>query len=436
MRSRSLVFVRTIPFFILAISLAFAFQISFTQAQTAAFSANLQCIPPGPPSKGGKDGLPCKLNVNGTQLGICGGGICKGTSFSGLDGKMTGVGDIGGIVGQIFKGLLDKIMQPKPSGGGGGGSGAAPGTTPAGCAAYYTVTVPTSDPCARYVQPNANSILGDTSGTQNTASQALLDALGGGTQSSVNAALGGDGSFGGSDGILGQVTNQNINVLRTPGAGQQQTTPPVGGTLAGRAVSLQSGTQGNIEIRGEGATVIANARDVQANTEVAGFYGGDTFGTTEPQGIIAKMCRSRPWASAVISFIIPPSFFDSLCAWRGYQVGIPVPSQAQQAVITQQAGPARNTTQPTSTAPSVIPPEVDIWAVPAKVTLGGRTSIFWNTKGVASCNETSPDGSFNENSLSGGASTVPLSGPTTFTISCLTPDGKPVTDYVTVNLSI
>lgn len=353
---------------------------------------------------------------------------------------MTGVGDIGGIVGQIFKGLLDKIMQPKPPPSGGGGGGTPPsGTPPAGCTAYYTVTVPTSDPCARYVQPNSNSILGDTSGTQNTASQALLDALNGGTQSSVNAALGGDGSSGGnvSDGILGQVTNQNINVLRTQGAGQNQTTPPVGGTLANQAVSLQSGTQGNIEIRGEGATVIANARDVQANTEVAGFYGGDTFGTTQPQGIVAKMCQSRPWAGAVVSFIIPPSFFDSLCAWRGYQVGIPIPpSPAQQTVIIRQEGPAQNTTQPASTTSSTIPPEVDIWAVPAKVTLGGRTSIFWNTKGVVSCNETSPDGSFNENSLSGGASTVPLSGPTTFTISCLTPDGKPVTDYVTVNLAI
>ena len=383
--------------------------------------------------------ITCKVAIPGsnTVWGICMLSGCKGQTYTGLGGGSTGVGDIGGIVGQIFKGLLDKIMQPKPSSGGGGG--ASPGTTPAGCTTYYTVTVPTSDPCARYVQPTSNSLLGSTDGVQNTASQELMNALGGGTQSSVNAALGADGGTSAvnvSEQILNQVTNQNSNVLQTPGT--NQTTVPAGGTLADRAVSLQSGTQGNIEIRGGGATVIANARDVQANTEVAGFYGGDTFGTTQPQGVVAKLCQSRPWAGAIVSFVIPPSFFDSLCAWRGYQVGIPVPPPAPvtQTVIIQQQASGQGTAQSESTTVSTIPPEVDIWAVPAKVTLGGRTSIFWNTKGVASCTETSPDGSFNENSLSGGASTVPLSGPTTFTISCLTPDGKPVTDYVTVNLSI
>ncbi|MBI2025510.1 hypothetical protein HYT04_01845 [Candidatus Kaiserbacteria bacterium] len=74
--------------------------------------------------------------------------------------------------------------------------------------------------------------------------------------------------------------------------------------------------------------------------------------------------------------------------------------------------------------------------MPDKVPLGTRTSVFWNTKGVEQCSITSPDGSFNENSLSGGAATVPLSGPTTFTISCLTAAGTPVTDYVTVQLAI
>ena len=381
-----------------------------------------------------------------TVTGVCTIIGCKGESYEGLDGASTGVGDIGGIVGNIFKGVLEtvlkELMKPPPSSSGGGGTPPS-GTPPAGCAAYYTVTVPTSDPCARYVQPTSNSLLGSTDGTQNTASKALLDALNGGTQSSVNTAL---GDLGGTptQNVSDQITNQNTNVLQVQSgspAGQNQTTtaPPATGNLANQAVSLRSGTQGNIELRGEGATVIANARDVEANTEVAGFYGGDTFGTAQPQGVIEKMCQSRPWAGSIVSFVIPPSFFDSLCAWRGYQVGIPVPPQAQQTVIIQQGGPAaQNTPQfpSASTTVSTIPPEVDIWAVPAKVTLGGRTSIFWNTKGVASCNETSPDGSFNENSLSGGASTVPLSGPTTFTISCLTPDGKPVTDYVTVNLAI
>jgi hypothetical protein len=79
---------------------------------------------------------------------------------------------------------------------------------------------------------------------------------------------------------------------------------------------------------------------------------------------------------------------------------------------------------------------VDIWAVPASVPLGTRTTIFWNSKNAQSCVETSPDGSFSHSSLSGGGATVPLSGATTFTISCQAPDGTHATDYVTVNLSI
>ncbi len=376
-------------------------------------------------------------------IGVCMIDGCRGDSYAGLDGKSTGVGDIGGIVGQIFKGLLDKLLAPKPPGGGGGGGGAPPGTTPAGCTRYYTVTVPTSDPCATYVQPTSSSLLGSTNGTQNTASNELLNALSGGSQSSMNTALGADVEGEASvpnvsDQILNQITNQNIGALQTPGANTNPdgTKVLVGGNLANQAVSLKSGTVGNIELRDTGGTVIANARDTQANTEVAGFYGGDTFGTTQSQGVIASMCQSRPWASSVVSFVIPSSFFDSLCAWRGYQVGTPAPPPSTSTVLIQQGVPKQGTPPPPPPPAVSVLPEVDIWAVPAKVTLGGRTSIFWNTKGVASCKETSPDGSFNENTLSGGASTVPLSGATTFSISCLTPDGKPVTDYVTVNLAI
>src|SRR3990167_6975666 len=315
--------------------------------------------------------IACKVAIPGsnTVWGICMLSGCKGQTYTGLGGGSTGVGDIGGIGGQIFKGLLDKKKKPKPPSGGGGGevggiggkifkglldkimhpkpsSGGGGGGTPAtaaGCTTYYTVTVPSSDPCATYVQPTSSSLLGGTSGTQGTASQALLDALNGGTQSSVNTALGigGDGGTSTanvSDQILNQAANQNTNtvqqtqdantnintVLQTQGAttntNQNQTTASSAtGTLAVRAVSLQSGTQGNIEVRGEGATVVANARDIEANTEVAGFYGGDTFGTTQPQGVVARMCQSRPWAGSIVSFVIPPSFFDSLCAWRGYQ---------------------------------------------------------------------------------------------------------------------
>jgi hypothetical protein len=172
---------------------------------------------------------------------------------------------------------------------------------------------------------------------------------------------------------------------------------------------------------------------MQSNTTVAGFYGSDTFGGQQPQGLAAGLCRSRPWASNFLSVVIPPSFFDGLCTWRGYQVGTPPPPAPtlQQTHVTSK--PA--TVQPATTTPA-IPARVDIWAAPASVPLDTRTSIFWNTQSVSDCIETSPDGSFNHSTLSGGAATVPITGPTIFTISCIASDGSPVTDSVTVNLSI
>jgi hypothetical protein len=104
--------------------------------------------------------------------------------------------------------------------------------------------------------------------------------------------------------------------------------------------------------------------------------------------------------------------------------------QTQTQTVAQPAPTSSAATTTTST-----PAQAQIWAVPASVPLGARTSVFWNTQGVTNCTETSPDGSFTENSLSGAAATVPLTGATTFTISCVDPSGNPVTNYVTVEIS-
>lgn len=210
-------------------------------------------------------------------------------------------------------------------------------------------------------------------------------------------------------------------------------------SLSSQAVAIQSpgelpsGTQGDIQVTGSGATVFGGSRDVTAGTEVAGFYGADTFGSS-PQGVVARLCQSRPWANSIVSYVVPPTFFDGLCAWRGYSVTPPsVPVVQPRAVVVPQ--PSQTPQVPTPTGP-VIEPKVDIWASPARVPLGGRTSIFWNTQGVDSCTITSSAGNFTENTLSGGAATVPITGLTVFTMSCLTPAGATVTDTAEVDLTI
>lgn len=364
------------------------------------------------------------------------------------DGKGDGKGDEGGEKGggggdgkgimEALKGLMEMLKGAMKGGGGGDKGQQPPPPGQEGCTAHYQVTVPSSDRCAYYVPPTSSSLLYNASGTQSNITSNLLDALNGGANINLNTNLGEGEDEGASVTNVSDQLNETASSLdtKTPGseddAESTETTTALG-NLARQAVNLQSGTRGNIEIRGEGATVVAQARDAEANTEVAGFYGSDTSGGL-PQGIVAKLCRTRPWAKSIVTYVIPPSFFDSLCTWRGYQVGTPAPPSLP--VVQQNAGKTTPPPAPKSASTPTVAPEVDIWAVPEKVPLGARTSVFWNTKGVESCVITSPDGSFNENNLSGGAATVPLSGPTTFTISCLTSDEKPVTDYVTVNLAI
>lgn len=219
-------------------------------------------------------------------------------------------------------------------------------------------------------------------------------------------------------------------------------TLPANPSSAG-AQNTPSGISGAIQTSGTGATFVGN--EVASGSETSVFFGGDTIAGFVTN-LISGWCQSRPWASGIIARIIPPSFFDGLCKSNGFSVGSPI-SQAvasagsQPTVALSQTPVEQGFTQPTqvvhviATTTPVIPGRVDIWAVPSSVPLGSRTTIFWNTENVTSCTESSPDGSFVESSLTGGAATVPLTQPTTYTISCLDSQGKPVTGYVVVSIS-
>lgn len=212
---------------------------------------------------------------------------------------------------------------------------------------------------------------------------------------------------------------------------------------------LLPGIRGDIVTIQSGGTVLAGFRDQAKNTEISGFYGSYTF-NAQPQGVVSRLCQSRPWSGGFLSFIVPATFFDGLCTSRGYQVGTftqqPTTGTGNvPTVVVTQTKPKNtnsNTTKVTPTTPrpatttQAIPGRVRIWAVPATVPLGSRTSVFWTSQGVTSCLVTSPDGSFTQSSLSGGASTVPITTATTYSISCLQSDGIPVTGYTTVTISI
>jgi hypothetical protein len=262
-----------------------------------------------------------------------------------------------------------------------------------------------------------------------TSGSDLLNSLGGSGSTDIGSLL-----TSGTDQSLINLSNTNTNT-NTNITGASTT-----GATSSPTVQLNpnvGGAQGNIQVVPNGATIVANTVDTGSNSAVAGFYGADTLGAQQPTSLVAQLCQNRPWAGNFLSYIIPPSFFDGLCQWQGYTVGTPPAQQSSpqsNVTLTQQSVPA--TSAPTTPSAPTVQPQVQIWAVPASVPLGARTTIDWAAQGVSNCTETSPDGSFSQNSLQGSAATVPLTGATTFTISCQAPDGTPVTDYVTVNIAI
>jgi len=84
----------------------------------------------------------------------------------------------------------------------------------------------------------------------------------------------------------------------------------------------------------------------------------------------------------------------------------------------------------------VVDPRLVIWADPATVVLGSRTTIFWNTEDVlkGSCSVKGP--SFSERGEFGGASTVPINTASTFSLTCTGGDGVTTTAEVLVDLAI
>lgn len=377
----------------------------------------------------------CQDTTNGyVSFGHCSApGICKGEGSSGQNG---GMGDLKQALDAV-KSILD-AMKGK-GGGGGGGGGEQPGTNPltnptlGGCSQYYNVTTPSSDPCAVYVPPVSDSLTGTTT----SAAGDLISSLLSGTYGNPTTINTNPSANTGTN-------NQPVGTASTTGtAVVNQTSTTTRATSQTTLIAPAPGVSGDIQYSASDVTVLVNNIDTKNGTQVAGFYGTGAGG--QPTGVISNMCQGRPWASNFLSSIIPSAFFDSLCELRGYKVGSAgssagvVNAKAPTASARKPAVPApapKATTTPakaTSTEPYV-EPKVDIWAVPASVPLGARTTVFWNAKGVTSCTATSPDGSFSQNTLSGGAATVPLSGPTTYTISCLTPAGTHVTNYVTVTL--
>ena len=441
-------------------------------------------LAPGPAHLYNKNRCPpspliCQDLTSGSlTLGTClAPNVCRGitTSFGGSSMGLGG-GGLSPIVTSLLGGLLQKLLAPQPPTpppfGGGTGTGVTPPGLPT-CSIYSTVVSSTAS------STTVNLSWYSTNATTATLSPDIGPVeLQGTRQTTITAAtnfiLMVNGSSG-SNSCSTQVFATNSTSLSTspnlsellnslnspPVSGTLNTNTPTGPTLPIKPflpqiqnpvtevfttplnvpltpatqnpfnqANLTPGAYGDIKILGGGATIIGGTRT--DTSEVAGFYGTDSY-TGEGGGIVQGLCLARPWASNFLSNIIPPSFFDSLCKWRGYNTG-----EEKQVEIRYVQAPRTEEEKPTATSSApTVEPKIQIWAVPESVSLGARTSVFWSTQGVTECTVSSPDGSFTHHAIIGkieGASTVPLTGATTYTISCIGPDGAPISDFVTVKI--
>lgn len=375
---------------------------------------------------------PCyDVTLSFMTVGFCAAPVyCQAIKVPGLLGIGMQVGQ--GVVSSILRNALGGGSQQRQ--GGGTGTRTVIPPTPTGCRQYYRTSVPSSDPCAVYVPATS------TSSVDRDYVQRLLDALRQPQRSGTQT-----------------VTPPARTTQQTQTPAVQQRAPDISDSLFNWAQFLpqqpktpqqpkntfiqELGSRSEFRITPTSATLEAGFRDDTANVETSAFFGtGSGAGTPSPA---QRLCLVRPWQHPIVSTYLHASLFDSLCTNRGFAAGVSatpdapvVPAPARRSSTP----PASKTTvKPTSTPAYTGPyvePSIDIWAVPSRVSIGSRTSIYWYSKGVVSCTVTSPDGSFKQGGLSNlyGASTVPLSDTTVFSLSCLTPDNRPITDYVTVNV--
>lgn len=392
-------------------------------------------------------GKPCQETANGkTCTGKCiSVGICKAAGCDGIGGGSEAAG-IGKAL-EAAMGMLKDLLKPKGGGGGGGGGGAPPGGFPSTGPLYPTCVHNEATktvapiPCTEangQINYGGNGftdsgLTGDGGGSLgNSTADALLNALNGGglnLDANTNAS---------TDTEKVDPGTENSSNTNTGTTSQKQTKIVIEGEGSLQPGQNQEGSlQGDILVGGSGGLLYARSRDLEKNTEVAGFYGGNVTGQTQSSGLIGRMCRTRPWGNGMLGGLISGNFFDGLCKRFGYSVGeIAVPQGGGGGGASR--GPSisiqGSKSRPATTSMPAIQPEVDIWANPSSVRLGTRTYIFWNTRDVESCVETGP--SFSHNTLSGGASTVPLSDASIFSIECKTIDGRTITDSVRVTIAL
>lgn len=352
---------------------------------------------------------PCSDVTSGfTTGGMCAApGKCAASSTNG-----GGLGDISKLL-QGIASLIQALNQPSQQSGN-------TGTTP--CASLPTTDAsgnPISTTTPTTLDANGCPVLSSSTGASSLVTSTTPDSTAGSDLSSLlNNTSSSDLSS-----ALGTMSNTTSPLPPDTSNITVATTTPSGVQYVNNAVfGGQDGISGDVQVVGTGITAFVSDRDSGKNTQTSAFYGEDASGTVTPSLFVYRLCVARPWADNFLSFIVPATFFDSVCRAHGF---------VAPKVVTAPRPARKVVTIPASTTPPYVAPAASIYAVPDSVRSGFRTSVFWNATGVDSCAESSDDGTFTASTVSGHQASEPLSVDTTFTITC-TAASTTVTDHTTV----
>lgn len=348
--------------------------------------------------------------------------VCNATAATAITGTLMGIAK--GIGTNLIMGAINEALRGDQQSQSSSPYSYSSNSGSTGCTRYYRTSTQTNDPCAIYVPATSTSQI-----NQDSVSQ-LLDSIlrrQPSTPTVVNPPKPTQPVQTLQDRLL-DVSETLFNWYSEPKPQVTQVTQVT------PAVSIVLPLEGNGDVRitATHVTIQAHYSNLAANIGAAGFFGASVSNQS-----LERMCLVQPWQNPIVT-IVPKSTFDSLCAGKGLRAGIVAAAATPASAVKPAVTPKTTTPAKPATTTPYVAPAIDIWAVPTTISLGSRTSIYWISKGVSVCTVSSPDGSFRQEGLSNlfGASTVPLSGSTIFSLSCLTPDGVPVTDFVRVTVGI
>ncbi|MBP9668809.1 MAG: hypothetical protein KBE09_00780 [Candidatus Pacebacteria bacterium] len=159
-----------------------------------------------------------------------------------------------------------------------------------------------------------------------------------------------------------------------------------------------------------------------------------TTGTLRGPGIVCNPEIVRAGKQAVLDFSCGSAKLTAVAGFTAQNTNISS-ATVKPSVDTKYGIQCSDNTVYTCTV-QVVNPRLTIWAEPKEVTLGARSTVYWTAADVFAdtCFVKGP--SFLERGARGGAATVPINDPSTFTLACLAEDGATTTASVTIELDL